>query len=79
MQGYRGEKWLWELAEQDDIYMFWKTTLEMCEKPFKEYVETCPEEIRGILYGYADSGRMMCQRVVNLAFEYLGSSEEDKK
>ena len=72
-------KHLWALAEKDDIYSVWKTTFEMCERPFQEYAESCPEEIQRILYGYADGGRMMCQRVVNLACKHMDFLDEDKK
>ncbi len=74
----RGKR-LWALAEQDEIYLVWKRSFEMCEEPFREYLKACPEEIRKILCGYADCGRMMCQRVVNLACKHMDFLDADKK
>lgn len=35
-----------------------------------------PEEIQDILWGYAAGGRMMNQRLVNLACEYMEFTEK---
>ncbi len=35
------------------------------------FADTQPEEVRSILYGYADCGRMAQQRLVNLACENM--------
>lgn len=79
MQESERGKRLWALAEQDDIYLIWKEGFEMCERPFREYVEACPEEIRRMLCGYAECGQMMCQRVVNIACKYMDFLESDQK
>ena len=71
MQKSQRAERLWALAELDDIYTVWKKGFEMCEESFREYADACPEEIRELLYGYAGCGRMMCQRVVNIACEYM--------
>ena len=71
------EERLWKMAEQDGIYITWKRCFEECEQPFKEYADACPEEIRQILYGYAECGRMMCQSVVNLACKYMDFLDGD--
>lgn len=72
-------KHLWALAEKDEIYLFWKNCFETSETPFKEFADNCPPEIQEILYGYADCGKMMCQRVVNIACKYMDFMDQDKK
>lgn len=79
MQESERGKQLWALAEQDDIFLIWKDGYETCERPFREFAESCPEEIRKILYGYAERGQMMCQRVVNIACKYMDFVDQAKK
>ena len=64
-------KTLYRLAEQDKIYQMWSRSFEDCQEEFVRFAATQPEEIRNMLYGYADCGRMAQQRLVNLACENM--------
>lgn len=66
----RQEK-LQKLAQEDSIYQVWQKSFEDCREAFEAFARTQPEEIRNMLYGYADCGRMAQQRLVNLACEYM--------
>lgn len=61
------EERLTRIAEEDRIYTLWKHSFMECETAFREYVDAQPREVRQILWGYAEAGRMMQQRKVNLA------------
>lgn len=65
------EERLEKIAQQDISYLVWKMTFEACEEAFTQYASRQPKEIRQILYGYADAGRMMQQRKVNLVCEHM--------
>jgi len=74
----KGKK-LYSLAAQDAIYNVWKNCYEDCNQPFQAYVNKQPEEIQNILRGYADCGRMMMQRIINIAcdnMEFIENGEE---
>ena len=70
------EEQLEKMAQKDESYLVWKKSFEKYEKAFEEYVYCQPEEIRNILFGYADAGRMMQQRKVNLACEHMDFVEK---
>ena len=55
------------IAQQDMIYNTWEKSFEDCRKAFAHFASNQSEEIRNMLYGYADCGRMAQQRLVNLA------------
>ena len=67
---------LYQLAENDDIYQTWKHGFEELSVPFKLFAESQPIEIRRLLYGYTDAGRMMAQRVSNIACQYMEFIEQ---
>ena len=62
---------LFQLAEKDEIYQVWAKSFEDCREAFIAFANTQPPDIRNMLYGYADCGRMMMQRMVNLACENM--------
>lgn len=66
---------LLRIAEQDNAYVVWKKTYEECTKQFEDYAYAQPEEIRDILWGYAAGGRLMNQRLVNLACEHMAFTD----
>ena len=68
---------LLKIAEQDNIYQVWARSFEDCKDAFAQFAATQPEEIRNMLYGYADCGRMMMQKMVNLACEHMVFPEEN--
>ena len=62
---------LYDLAATDMIYQTWQRSFKDCQKSFFRFAASQPDEIRDMLYGYADCGRMAQQRLVNLACEYM--------
>lgn len=62
---------LLSIAEKDWIYQTWQKSYEDCREAFVRFASTQPEEIRNMLYGYADCGRIAQQRIVNLACEHM--------
>jgi len=67
---------LYQIAQQDSIYQAWARSFEDCREAFTQFANAQPEDIRNILYGYADCGRMMQQKLVNLACEHMRFPEE---
>lgn len=67
-----------QLAEQDASYQVWKQAYTEAEAAFEAYANAQPEAIRNVLYGYAEAGRLMNQRLVNLACTHM-SFPADKK
>lgn len=59
------------LAKQDEIYLMWKHSFADCADAFREYADAQPQDIRNMLWGYAECGRLMQQRLVNLACKYM--------
>ena len=66
-----------KLAEGDEIYQVWAKSYGDCKDAFAQFVSCQPEDIRNILYGYAECGRLMQQRLVNLACENMIFPEEE--
>ena len=67
---------LLKIAQQDMIYLTWEKSFEECQEKFSQFADSQPEELRTILCGYADCGRMAQQRLVNLACENMIFPEE---
>ncbi len=67
---------LHQLAEQDSIYLSWKSSFENTSEKFHDFAMQCPEDVRSFLYGYAVFGRMMMQRMLNLACSYMEFPDE---
>ena len=59
------------IAETDNIYQVWARSHEDCRESFAKFAAAQPEEIRNMLYGYADCGRIAQQRLVNLACDHM--------
>lgn len=59
------------IAENDLSYMAWYQTFAQSEADFEAYAANQPEEIQNILWNYAAGGRMMNQRLLNIACEYM--------
>ena len=68
---FQRQESLQELAQNDSIYQTWQRSYEDCREAFADFANTQPEEVRNMLYGYADCGRMAQQRLVNLACEHM--------
>jgi nucleoid-associated protein YejK len=67
---------LYILAQEDAVYQMWKHSYEEWVEDFEAFANAQPEEIRNFLYGYADNGRIMMQRMVNLACKYMKFPDE---
>lgn len=63
-------------ARQDGIYRLWQDVFLSSQEDFREIADHQPDEVRKILWQYAESGRLMQQRLVNLACMYMDFSEE---
>lgn len=62
---------LYSIAEKDMIYQTWAKSYEACREDFTRFANRQPEDVRNFLYGYAECGRLMYQRMVNLACEHM--------
>ena len=62
---------LTQLALQDEIYCVWEHSFLDSQEAFAAFAASQPEEVRNMLYAYADGGRMMLQRKLNLACEHM--------
>lgn len=67
---------LYAIAEQDSIYQVWKNSYENSIPSFKQFANTQPEEVQNVLFGYADAGRMMMQRMINIACDKMEFVED---
>ena len=67
---------LLKIAETDLIYQTWALSFADCQEAFAEFAASQPEDIRNMLYGYGDCGRMMQQRLVNLACLHMVFPDE---
>jgi hypothetical protein len=67
---------LYKMAEQDPIYQVWKNDYESNIALFKQFADTQPEEVKNVLFGYADAGRMMMQRMINIACDNMEFVED---
>lgn len=64
-----------QLAAQDEIYGIWKGTHDSVSADFALFANSQPEEVRNVLWGYAESGRLMEQRKVILACGHMDFTE----
>lgn len=62
---------LMKIAQSDPSYLLWNKTYEDAKAQFEAYANAQPQEIQDILWGYAAGGRMMNQRLLNLACEHM--------
>lgn len=70
-------KRLENLARADEIYNVWyKSRLEFAEQ-FQQYADAQPQAVRNMLWGYACSGEMLLQRMINLACENMDYIEKE--
>ena len=76
MKFRNNEERLYAIAEQDHIYNVWKKCNEDSSPSFKAFVQEQPDEIKNVLLGYADCGRMMMQRMINIACQTMEFKEE---
>ncbi len=62
---------LLEIAESDENYQTWKKTYHGSAAEFETFANEQPEQTRKMLWAYAESGRLMYQRLMNLACEEM--------
>ena len=68
---------LLKIAEQDACYMVWKNSFDDAVQEFDTYIRQCPNKKRNFLGAYAEGGRMMMQRLVNLACSNMQFPDEN--
>ena len=76
LSAFQKQKRLLTIAQEDRIYCTWEKSFESYRDTFIHFADTQPEEIRSFLYGYAECGRMMMQRMVNLACKCMEFPDE---
>lgn len=64
------------LAQEDKTYILWKKSYESSAEKFEAFANAQPEKISNFLWCYAEAGRLMQQRKVNLACEYMSFMEK---
>lgn len=67
-----------KIAQDDEIYNIWKNSREEYIKAFEEFANQQPDEIKNMLWGYAEGGLMMMQRKVYLACEEMEFPTQDE-
>ena len=72
------QKSLQALAQKDAIYQTWAKSYALYRNNFAAFANSQPEHIRTMLWGYAESGRLMQQRLVNLACETMDFPEKNR-
>ena len=69
-------KRLRQIAEEDRIYQIWEKNYEESSQKFHKFARWCPKKVRQFLYGYAEGGRLMMQRAMNIACEQMVFPDE---
>lgn len=59
------------IAQSDRAYLVWKLSYETTASEFEAYANQQPDNVRQMLWAYAESGRLMNQRLANLACENM--------
>lgn len=69
-------KILLDLAKCDSIYQLWTDCYRASKSDFEAFANAQPEHIRSFLWGYAESGRLIYQRLANIACKHMVFLEE---
>jgi len=64
------------IAQQDAAYQLWKRCYAETFAQFEKFANAQPDETRNYLWGYAEAGRLMYQRMVNLACCHMVFTDE---
>ncbi len=67
MDAMKRQAQLTELAQRDKPYQLWARVFAESREAFAAFADAQPPEIRQVLWSYAEGGRLMNQRLVNLA------------
>ena len=65
-----------ELSENDEVFKVWKHSHDLFFAQFYAYASAQSADIQDFLFGYAESGKLMYQRMVNLACKYMAFIEK---
>ena len=77
LEGYRRKcRQLTTLAEEDEVYLIWKRAYDENKRQFERFANRMPKRFRNILWCYAEGGRLMMQRLSNIACEQMEFLEE---
>ena len=71
MDTFEKQAHIQNIAEDDFSYNAWYRIFIESEKAFTDYANRQSEDIRTILWSYTQSGRMMNQRLLNIACEHM--------
>ena len=64
------------LAQSDKIYRLWEKCYLESAASFAEFADSQPEEVKNLLWTYAEAGRLMQQRKCILACEHMEFAEK---
>lgn len=67
---------LYTIAQEDEAFLFWQQIYEQNEKAFEEAMKHTPKKRREIILSYAEGGRTMMQRLMNIACENMDFTGE---
>lgn len=60
-----------KLAQSDETYCLWENCYRESAEAFEKFANAQPEEVKNLLWSYAEAGRLMYQRKVILACEHM--------
>lgn len=63
------------IALADETYQVWANRYREYAARFAEFADSQPEDVRNFLWGYAESGRLMNQRLAALACRHMDFPE----
>ena len=73
----RMEKLL-EIAAGDAVYRTWSGILREEELAFENFADQQPQEVRDLLWGYVGIHRILADRMLELACEYMAFSPKEE-
>ena len=67
---------LYAIAQEDEVFLFWQQMYRQSEKSFEEVMKHTSKKRREIILSYAEGGRTMMQRLMNIACENMDFVDE---
>lgn len=67
---------LQQIAEDDKVYQVWEKSYAESSRQFYKFAKWCPKKVKRFLYSYAEGGRLMMQRMMNIACEQMVFPDE---
>lgn len=64
------------LAEKDEVYQLWNHCYAESQADFEKFANAQSKDVQKLMWCYAESGRLLYQRLTNLACTYMTFPEE---